>query len=247
MTELGLTHRNNRHLIWLCLMPFLLCMNSCKEEGPLGEQVIWIGPNVVDCMGEGPVKCMQIRWTEDGEWETFYDHVQGFQYEVGWTYRLRVNIAERENPPADASSLRYELIEVETRIKDPKQHKYSARPDLYTQQWRLRAFLINGEMTRLGVDQHVNLMVERNTNKVSGLAGCNNYFGQAYVDGFEITFTDMGSTRKMCADEGLMHIEQSYLEMLEKVVTIKQDRNILLTLMTSDSIEMRFIPDPKPN
>ena len=100
-------------------------------------------------------------------------------------------------------------------------------------------------MTRLGVDQHITLEVDRNTNKVTGTSGCNNYFGQAKVNGQEFTINGVGTTRKMCADEALMTLETDYLALLEKVVTIQQDRSIVLTLMTSDSVEMRFIPDPK--
>ena len=206
---------------------------------------MWVGPTLADCVGVGPIKCMQVRYSEDEEWQNFFNHIDGFEYVEGWTYKLRVNITEVENPPADASALNYELIDVELKLKDPTQHQYAARPDLYTKQWRLRAYIEDGQMTRLGVDQHVTLEVERNTNKVSGTAGCNNYFGQAKVSASEFSVSGIGSTKKMCSDPAIMEVEKAYLELLEKVVAVQPDRSIVLTLVTSDSVEMRFIPDPK--
>ena len=100
-------------------------------------------------------------------------------------------------------------------------------------------------MTRLGVDQFVTLEVDKASNKVNGLAACNNYFGTAEINGTEFKVRGVGSTRKMCADNALMELESKYLATLDKVVSIKPDRSMMLTLVTVDGIEMRFIPNPK--
>lgn len=55
---------------------------------------------------------MQVRRGRDGPWELFYDQIQGFEFEPGFTYELRVRVSNVDHPPADASSLRYELVEV---------------------------------------------------------------------------------------------------------------------------------------
>jgi len=44
------------------------------------------------------------------QWDYFYDSIEGFEYEEGFQYDLDVLINAIENPPADASSIRYQLI-----------------------------------------------------------------------------------------------------------------------------------------
>ena len=76
------------------------------------EITLYVGPELVDCVGVGPQKCMLVKTEPDGEYQYFYDQIQGFEYEEGYTYELLVEVDEVENPPADASSLSYTLIEV---------------------------------------------------------------------------------------------------------------------------------------
>ena len=42
-------------------------------------------------------------------------HLQRFTFEPGYRYTLRVSVTPRDAVPADASSLRYELVEIENR------------------------------------------------------------------------------------------------------------------------------------
>ena len=81
------------------------------------EKTLWIGPKLVDCVGVAPMKCMQIKESEEGEWQNFYDQIQGFDYEPGFNYKIVVSVSEREDPPADGSSLIYTLIEQVEKIK----------------------------------------------------------------------------------------------------------------------------------
>ena len=71
-----------------------------------------VGPERVPCEGEGPQECYQVKETPDGEWQLFYDEIEGFEWEPGYEYELLVNVYQVENPPAGGSSLRYELVEV---------------------------------------------------------------------------------------------------------------------------------------
>ena len=43
---------------------------------------------------------------------TFFSNIEGFTYELGFDYELLVRKSEIANPPADGSSIRYELIEI---------------------------------------------------------------------------------------------------------------------------------------
>jgi heat shock protein HslJ len=82
-----------------------------KPSTPV-EKTLYVGPEKVPCEGEGPMECYQVKETPDGEWQLFYNEIEGFEWELGYIYELRVNVYQVENPPAGGSSLRYELIEV---------------------------------------------------------------------------------------------------------------------------------------
>lgn len=58
------------------------------------------------------MKCMRTRGSESEEWSLFYDRIEGFTHEAGHTYELRVEKTTSANPPADASSFRYRLLEI---------------------------------------------------------------------------------------------------------------------------------------
>lgn len=74
-------------------------------------KTLYVNSRLVDCEGAGPQKCLQVRTSPDQEWELFYDRIQGFTFEPGHTYVLRVEETTVDDPPADASSLQYRLVE----------------------------------------------------------------------------------------------------------------------------------------
>ena len=81
--------------------------NSLSET-----KILYINSKLVDCIGVGPQQCMLIKENKDEEWGMFYDNIQGFDYHEGIEYKLQVMITQIENPPADGSSLKYDLIEI---------------------------------------------------------------------------------------------------------------------------------------
>jgi hypothetical protein len=80
---------------------------------------LYINSELVDCEGVAPQQCMQVRTSPDGDWELFYGQVEGFTFEPGYTYKLRVRVTPAESAPADASTLRYVLVEVEEKRSTP--------------------------------------------------------------------------------------------------------------------------------
>src|SRR5690606_6198992 len=75
------------------------------------HKIFEVAPTEVDCIGVGSRKCLQVREV-GGEWQTFYAPIEGFTFEDGWRYRLQVAVTPVKNPPADGSSLRYQLVRV---------------------------------------------------------------------------------------------------------------------------------------
>ncbi len=80
---------------------------------PLGadDKVLEVAPTKVDCVGVAPMKCLQVREV-GGQWRNFYSPIEGFDFVEGSRYRLQVKVSQIANPPADGSSLRYQLVRV---------------------------------------------------------------------------------------------------------------------------------------
>ena len=104
--------------LFRALLALVLCLASlaCAELpfGLGGQDVrtMYVGPQLVDCMGSGPRTCMLVKTHPDAEWQLFYDGIEGFTFEPGFTYVLRVAVRRIDNPPADGSSLAYHLVKV---------------------------------------------------------------------------------------------------------------------------------------
>ncbi|WAI02112.1 DUF4377 domain-containing protein [Methanogenium organophilum] len=95
--------------------PYQGYQNSSGNENAPATITIEVAPALEECTGVGPQQCMLIREVPpagDGVWKLFYDQIEGFTYEEGYVWTLRVNVTETENPPADASNLHYALAEV---------------------------------------------------------------------------------------------------------------------------------------
>jgi Domain of unknown function (DUF4377) len=83
-----------------------------KPASDGSTKTMFVDAKKVDCMGEGPMKCLRVRWAKDGEWELFYSNVEGFDFVEGTQFELRVEVSDVAEPPADSSSKRYRLVEV---------------------------------------------------------------------------------------------------------------------------------------
>jgi hypothetical protein len=83
------------------------CVLVCEfDTKGVDLETFVVGPELIDCTGVGPQQCMVV----NGNF--FYDQIEGFTFEDGFEYELVVSKTEILNPPADGSSVAYELIEV---------------------------------------------------------------------------------------------------------------------------------------
>ena len=94
----------------------LFLVFSCSsEEANKIENIYWVNSTKVDCVGVGPMTCLQIQKNESiiqDKWELFYSSIEGFKYEPGFIYKLNVKEEQLENVPADAYSVKYTLVEI---------------------------------------------------------------------------------------------------------------------------------------
>lgn len=92
------------------------------------EQFYWVNSWRRTCEGVGERMCLQIQKIDEENqqqadiknWSLLYAPIKGFNYELGHIYKIRVQKTQLPpaQVPADASSIRYELLEVVERQAD---------------------------------------------------------------------------------------------------------------------------------
>ena len=97
----------------------LLAAGACGDAtGPfLRVRTYEVAPAKVPCVGLFPTECLQVRTPPDTAWQLFYDSIDGFTYEAGYRYVLRVAERRIPNPPADGSSIAYRLVAVTSKTR----------------------------------------------------------------------------------------------------------------------------------
>ncbi len=100
----------------LSLFTALQCTTSSGMSGENTKTII-VGPQTADCTGVAPMKCLQVKETPAGEWSNLYSNIEGFTYEPGYEYVLKIKTEKLANPPADGSSIRYTLIRQVSKTK----------------------------------------------------------------------------------------------------------------------------------
>lgn len=175
---------------------------ACNSNTEVQSKMLIIADHLENCVGVGPQSCMLVKENPDDEWTYFYDQIEGFEYEEGYTYELLVNEIPVPNPAADASSLRYELKNIIS--KTP-----TLINDDLVKEWTV--IKIKG-LEQLSSSP--TMIFEKEDTKVAGFAGCNNYFSTYKVSGNELSFGPAGATRKLCPD---MSVEDSFFKNLPNI------------------------------
>lgn len=85
-------------------------------------------------------------------------------------------------------------------------------------------------------DYNLSLEFDSKTNKISGFAGCNRFFGTYSTDGNTISISELGATRMMCKDEANA-IEHNMFQTIAKInkfelsngtLSLKNDTSVLI-------------------
>ena len=106
-----------RNFIYIFLITiFMGCSKNVKTE------IFYINSFKKDCVGVGPMSCLQIKKTENAPWKNFYESISGFDYVPGYLYKIEVEVeeTEKENTPADKSIYSYKLKKVMSKEIDKK-------------------------------------------------------------------------------------------------------------------------------
>ncbi|MCW3161137.1 DUF4377 domain-containing protein [Chryseobacterium oryctis] len=101
----------------LALFTITQCAPSSANPSNSNEKTFIVGAETADCTGIVRMKCLQIKENASENWSNFYSNIEGFSYEPGYEYVLKVKTENIPNPPADGSSIKYILIKQISKTK----------------------------------------------------------------------------------------------------------------------------------
>lgn len=240
----------NKRLNWLLvlfLLAGLTALAACGSADPTepapddveppqmaeGElKTLYVGPELVDCVGVGPMQCMQVRENPADPYTLFYQQIEGFTFEPGFEYELLVRVTTVEAPPADGSSLRYTLVSVvnQSPMADSAPPAGAVARTEGTQLvgtlWQLQS--LQGNPALAGAEVTAGFTVE---GTLAGSSGCNNYSTSYTVDGNNLSISGaIASTMMACLEDGVMEQEAAFLAALPEIATYQVVGNQLTLL-----------------
>lgn len=89
------------------------CCGIPTDAAQAEEVTLYVAPFTRECRGMVVMQCMQVKQRPQDDWQNFFDEIEGFTYEPGYAYRLRVLKRPVADPPADGSSVSWHLLEVQ--------------------------------------------------------------------------------------------------------------------------------------
>ena len=188
----------------------------------------YIDSKQVDCVGVAPQKCLLIKTDPNAEYEYFYDVIEGFEWQAGHEYELKVKITDIENPPADASSIRVELVEI---VNDTEVAMSTSPDPMLGTKWDLVS--INGQPNNTGIT------LEFTIDGTGGSDGCNGYGATYTINGEQLSFDTSGFMSTMMAcDPQIMEAGDIYLTALQTAKTFALNGSQLV--IYTDNGELLF-------
>ena len=189
-----------------CMYVFVVVLVSAFTYGQESLKM-FVKESKVPCQGVGPMECLQVKFDKDKEWQLFYDHIEGFNFEKGNRYEIMVTRTKRPEPiPADASAYQYKLKSIIS--KSP----VSTEKGIYNTKMILTQ--LNEKKINSG---KAFITINDETGTISGKNGCNNFnvkYTKLSAKNQIKTNSPMG-TLMACYDES-MKLEQEFSTAITK-------------------------------
>ncbi len=216
-----------------------------KEPVPIAsegvEKTIYVGPELVDCTGVGPQKCMKVKENPEDEYTLFYDQIEGFNYEQGYEYELVIREEQVENPPADASSIRWILVEEVSKTPVGSVGEIQ----LEGTEWVMVSYL-NQDGGLTPSLPGVNATALFQDGQINGNGSCNRYFGGYEVEGSNLIVGPLASTEMFCGNPpGIMDQEQGYLSALGSAASYSIDsQQLVIADEAGETVLIYMVAEP---
>lgn len=184
------------------------------------------------CTGVAPMECLQVKYYNDKEWQLFYDHIEGFNFEKGNRYEILVTRTKRPEPiPADASAYQYKLKSIISKTPVNKEKGIYDTKMILTQ--------LNGKKVNSG---KAFITINDEAGTISGKNGCNN---------FNVKYTKLSSKNQIktnspmgtlmaCNDESMKLEKEFNAAITNKKFKIVKKNNTVYFKNTKNKVVMEF-------
>jgi hypothetical protein len=123
MNAKGCNMMRSRRAFFTLLLGFVSVLPlACSDPvGPelLRVRTIQVAPALVPCAVGSAANCLEIRESDTDPWEILLDPIEGFAYEPGFLWVIRVNVFRIENPPMGGSDELYRFKDLVSKTPAP--------------------------------------------------------------------------------------------------------------------------------
>lgn len=225
--------------VQLILLIFLVGVSGFAQEIIKLE----IKENKVPCTGVAPMECLQVKEEKNKEWTYFYENIQGFNYEPGFTYKLKVEKNKKlGNLPADASAFEYKLKKVISK-KKVKEIKVKKENDLDIFGKKLVLSQLNGKAVNNG---SVYFEINESDKTISGKSGVNRFNSSFEFQNNEL-IVKPGMGTLMAGDPETMKLESEFNKALLTPFKVIQKGNEVQFLDSKSNKVVMILNTPSAN
>ena len=186
-----------RHYLILAI---LLIIVSCAthKTNKSNEYIYWVNSAKVPCEGVGAMQCLKVQKSDSlhsEEWQLFYSTIDGFDYQPGYIYKLKISEEkiDKENVPADASSIKFKLIKVLEKKQDVRLRINDIWVIESIEGEVIEKNSVNNRQKTAQIEFHIADM------KIMGNDGCNNFFGSIKnIDAEKLVLSPLAGTKMAC-------------------------------------------------
>ncbi len=145
--------------IYLILMLSFL-LSSCQDE-----KIFFVADHFGNCEDQ----CLLVRENENDDWVNFSNAIEGFKYEEGYSYKLKIKVEKLDNSiTIDKSNFKYTLLEVLSKTKSSNFDKLKIDNE---KKWVVTQ--INGFTNTTGKLPYFKII----NGTIQGNSGCNTFGG----------------------------------------------------------------------
>lgn len=217
-----------KQLLVACI---LLACGCLPAQTPMK---IYLSDRLIPCGSAAePRNCMQMKESRQGNWQTFYNNIEGFEYAEGYQYRLLVQATYHDTKQADGFNLSYKLL----RQLCKKKTGYNPVSKLCDKKWVLLS-LHEDKSNLVTTDTNTYIMLNTSGQRLQGASVCNHLSGTFTADATHLQFQSVGMTKKLCESSSIT-IENIIRTLLQNVTTWQLTGN-RLTLTATDGAYLVF-------
>ena len=190
------------------------------------KKKLFINSHTTNCVGVGPMQCLQVKYTESDDWSSFYDAIEGFEYQPRFLYELEIQVdsLDKKTIPADKSIYTYKLTRIISKKIDRKN--------------RLNDIWVATHINKSALDRSKELpQIEMSLKAMQliGTDGCNSIRSAiTNITDTNLSFGNIMGTKKMCPN---MEISNRFNDVLSNV-TFYRFENLELYLFDEQHKEI---------